>query len=65
MGTPIQTPAKPSRGRRNLLAAYDQNNDMASAIILGDPEKHSDFQISWAQKYTARRAQEGREAVSR
>ncbi len=56
MGTAMKTPPKASRGRRNLLAAYDQSNNQAAEIILGDPEKHTRFQISWAQKYTARRA---------
>ena len=65
MGSPRQTPAKPSRGRRNLMRIYEQQNDEAARIILGDPERHSDFQISWAHRYTARRAQESREAVSR
>ncbi len=52
------------RSSRNLLAAYDRSNDLAAEIILGDPEKHTRFQISWAQKYTARRARESWEAVN-
>ena len=52
------------RSPRNLLAAYDQSNDQASEIILGDPKRHTRFQINWAQKYAARRKQEGREAVN-
>ena len=49
------------RSPRNLLAAYDRSNDEAAEIILGDPARHTRFQISWAQKYRTRRAQERRE----
>ena len=45
-----------------LMRIYDQQNDQAARLILGDPERHSDFQIDWARRYTARRAEESREA---
>ena len=66
--TPLTGRQRQMRGRRsprNLLAAYDQSNNQAAEIILGAPERHTRFQIDWAQRYTARRAQESREAVSR
>ena len=58
MGTSMQTPVKPSRGRRNLMRIYDERNDEAAEIILGDRERHTRFQIDWAQRYTARRSRE-------
>ena len=48
--TSMKTPPKRSRSRRNLMRIYDQRNDEAAKIILGDPERHTRFQISWAQK---------------
>ena len=53
------------RSPRNLLAAYDQSNNLAAKIILGNLKKHTDFQISWARAFRQRQAQEGREACGR
>jgi len=47
-----------------LMQKYDQQNDQAAEIILGAPERHTRFQIDWARRYAARRAQESREVVS-
>ena len=67
MRTSMKTPPKPSRGcrsPRNLMRRYNEQNEQAAEIILSDPERHSRFQIDWARRYTARREQENREAVS-
>lgn len=53
------------RSPRDLMRRYDQQNDEAAKIILGNPKRHTRFQIDWAHRYTARWAQESREAVSR
>ena len=68
MGTSMKTVRKPSRGRRssrNLMRIYDQQNDQAARLILARPCKSNQLLIDWAQRYMARRAQEGRETVSR
>ena len=46
---------------RALTRKYDRQNDIAAAVILDNPEKHSRFQVDWARRYTARRASERRE----
>ncbi len=53
MGTSMKTLPKLSRGRRSsrdLMRIYDRQNDTVSEIILADPEKHTRFQIDWAQR---------------
>ena len=39
-----------------LSRKYDRQNDIAAAVILDNPEKHSRFQVDWAARYTARRS---------
>ena len=46
------------RSLRNLLAAYDRSNDQAAEIILGDPARHTRFQINWRKN--TQRAGRGR-----
>ena len=44
---------------------FDEQNNTAATVILADPRKHSDFQISWAHAFRQRRAKESREAASK
>ncbi len=43
---------------RALTRKYDRQNDVAAAVILGNPDRHSRFQVEWATRYTARRSAE-------
>ena len=45
---------RPTRSKR---AQYDRQNAEAAAVILANPERHSRFQMDWAQRFLRRRAQ--------
>ena len=53
-----------NRPSKRKTRAYDQQNATAAAVILASPEQHTRFQIDWARRYIARRAEEIREVGS-
>ena len=52
---------RPSKRKKR---AFNEQNDVAAAVILSAPPQHGRFQVSWARRYTARRAEESRKARS-
>ena len=43
-----------NRPSQSKAARYERDNAIAANIILASPERHSPFQVSWAQAFTRR-----------
>ena len=52
------------RPSKSKTRAYDEQNAIAAGIILSSPERHTAFQIQWAEAFTKRKAAESTAALS-
>ena len=53
---------RPSKRKKR---AFDEQNDVAAAVILEAPVRDARFLVDWAKAFTRRRAQESRKACGR
>ena len=46
---------------RAIARKFDRQNETAARIILSEPERHTQFQLDWARRFLARRAEEAKQ----